>query len=90
MTSFSQLHLSRNSCSRRSLDKINLHFELFILIKKGEKRSIFFVGMENFTFKEMHVGEKSKRKSFSWNSLTARESIQEKSRGGFYTFNKYN
>ena len=26
------------------------------------KLSRFFVGMENFTFREMHVGEKSKRK----------------------------
>ena len=64
VTSFSQLHLSRNSCSRRSLDKINLHFLAFYtrwLIKKGkkcEKLSKFFVGMENFTFREMHVGEK--------------------------------
>ena len=69
VTSFSQLHLSRNSCSRRSLDKINLHFLALYtrwLIKKGEKcekLSRFFVGMENFTFREMHVGEKSKRKS---------------------------
>ena len=65
VTSFSQLHLSRNSCSRRSLDKINLHF-LAWLFKKGEnceKLSRFFVGMENFTFREMHVGEKSMGKS---------------------------
>ena len=36
------------------------------LIKKGEKcekLSRFFVGMENFTFREMHVGEKSMGKS---------------------------
>ena len=69
VTSFSQLHLSRNSCSRRSLDKINLHFlSLYTrwLIKKGEKcekLSRFFVGMENFTFREMHVNEKSMGKS---------------------------
>ena len=68
VTSFSQLHLSRNSCSRRSLDKINLHFLALYtrwLIKKGEKcekLSRFFVGMENFTFREMNVGEKSIRK----------------------------
>ena len=40
VTSFSQLHLSRTSCSRRSLDKINLHFLALYtrwLIKKGEK-----------------------------------------------------
>ena len=69
VTSFSQLHLSRNSCSRRSLDKINLHFLALYtrwLIKKGEKcekLSRFFVGMKNFTFREMHVGEKSMGKS---------------------------
>ena len=69
VTSFSQLHLSRNSCSRRSLDKINLHFLALYtrwLIKKGEKcekLSRFFVRMENFTFREMHVGEKSMGKS---------------------------
>ena len=69
VTSFSQLHLSRNSCSWRSLDKINLHFLALYtrwLIKKGEKcekLSRFFVGMENFTFREMHVGEKSMGKS---------------------------
>ena len=40
VTSFSQLHLSRNFCSRRSLDQINLHFLALHtrwLIKKGEK-----------------------------------------------------
>ena len=30
---------------------------------KCEKLSRFFVGKENFTFREMHVGEKSIRKS---------------------------
>ena len=30
---------------------------------KCEKLSRFFVGIENFTFREMHVGEKSIRKS---------------------------
>ena len=85
MTSFSQLHLSRNSCSRRSLDQINLHFLALHtrwLIKKGEKcekLSRFYVGMENFTFREIHVGEKSKRKSdlkltlntqLNWNSIS--------------------
>ena len=69
VTSFSQLHLSRSSCSRWSLDQINLHFLAFYtggLIKKGkkcEKLSRFFVGMENFTFREMHVDEKSMGKS---------------------------
>ena len=93
MTSFSQLHLSRNCCSRRSLDKINLYFLAFytrllikkgekcenldkinlyflafytrLLIKKGEKceNLFFFVGMENFTFREIHVNEKSMGKS---------------------------
>ena len=69
MTSFSQPHLSRNSCFRRSLDEINLHFLALYtrwLIKKGEKcekLSRFLVGMENFTFREMHVGEKSMGKS---------------------------
>ena len=29
---------------------------------KCEKLSRFFVGIENFTFREMHVGEKSIRK----------------------------
>ena len=68
MTSFSQPHLLCNSCSRRSLDQINLHFLALHtrrLIKKGEKcekLSRFCVGMENFTFREIHVGEKSKRK----------------------------
>ena len=62
-TSFSQLHLSRNSGSRRSFDQITLHFIARYtrwLIKKArkcEKLSKFFVGMENFTFKEMDVGE---------------------------------
>ena len=56
-------------CFRRSLDQINLHFLALYtrwLIKKGEKcekLSRFFVGMENFTFREMHVGEKSMGKS---------------------------
>ena len=69
VTSFSQLHLSRTSCSRRSLDQINLHFLALYtrwLIEKGEKwekLSRFFVGMENFSFREMHVDEKSMRKS---------------------------
>ena len=69
VTSFSQLHLSRNSGFRGSLDQINLHFLALYtrwLIKKGEKcekLSRFFVGMENFTFREMHVGEKSMGKS---------------------------
>ena len=73
--SFSQLHLSRNSCSRQSLDQINLHFLALHtrwLIKKGEKcekLSRFFVGMENFTFREMHVGEKSKRKFLAFLSI---------------------
>ena len=31
--------------------------------EKCEKLSRFFVGMENFTFKEMHVGEQSMGKS---------------------------
>ena len=61
VTSFSQLHLSRNSGSRRSLDQINPHFIALYtrwLIKKAkrcEKLSKFSVGMENFTLKEMHV-----------------------------------
>ena len=69
VTSFSQLHLSRNSGSRRSLDRINLLFlalHIRWLIKKAkkcEKLSRFFVGIENFTFREMHVGEKSMGKS---------------------------
>ena len=69
VTSFSQLHLSRNSGSGRSLDQINLHFLalhtrwLIKKAKKCEKLSRFFVGMENFTFREMHVGEKSMGKS---------------------------
>ena len=48
-----------------ALDQINLHFLAFYtrgLIKKGkkcEKLSRFFVGMENFTFREVHVDEKS-------------------------------
>ena len=69
VTSFSQLYLSRNSCSRRSLDQINLHFLalhtrwLIKKAKKCEKLSKFFVGMENFTFREMHVSEKSMGKS---------------------------
>ena len=60
--------LSYNSCPRRSLDRINLHFVALYtrwLIKKGkksEKISRFLVGMENFTFRDMHVGEKSMRK----------------------------
>ena len=69
VTSFSQLNLSRNSGSSWSLDQMNLHFLLFIQddwskkAKKCEKLSRFFVGMENFTFREMHVSEKSMGKS---------------------------
>ena len=68
MTSFSQLHFSRNSGSRRSPDYMNLHFLVLTrwLIKKTEKYeklSRYFAGMENFTFREMHVGEKSMGKS---------------------------
>ena len=61
VTSFSQLHLSRNSCSRRSLDKINLHFLALYtrwLIKKGEKCE----KLSRKTF-EIHVDEKSMGKS---------------------------
>ena len=53
----------------RSLEKINLHFLVLYtrwLFKKGEKCekiSRFFVGMENFTFRELHVDEKSMGKS---------------------------
>ena len=60
VTSFSQLHLSRNSGSSRSLDQIKLHWMTcytrwlitFSLkeTKKYEKLSRFLVGMENFTF----------------------------------------
>ena len=66
---FSQLHLSRNSCSRQSLHQMNLHFLALYtrwLIKKGKKSEKFsrlFLGMKNFTFRELHVGEKSMRKS---------------------------
>ena len=69
VTSFSQLHLSRNSVSSRSLEQINLHFLalhtrwLIKKTKKCEKLSRLFVGMENFTFREKHVGEKSVGKS---------------------------
>ena len=69
VTSFSQLHLSGNSCSRRSLYKIHLHFLALYtswLVKKGEnceKLSRFFVGMENFTFRGIHVDGKSMGKS---------------------------
>ena len=69
VTSFSQLHLSRNYGSSWSLDQINLHFLalhtrwLIKKAKKCEKLSRFFVGMENFTFREMHAGEKSMVKS---------------------------
>ena len=69
VTSFSQLNLSRNSGSSWSLDQMNLHFLLFIQddwskkAKKCEKLSRFFVGMENFTFREMRVSEKSMGKS---------------------------
>ena len=54
VTSFSQLHLSRNSCSRRSLDQINLHFlalytrRLIKKTEKCEKLPRFFVGKKNF------------------------------------------
>ena len=64
VTSFSQLHQSRNCGSRRSLDQVNLHFLALYtrwLIKKAKKceeLSRFFVGMENFTLTEMRVGEK--------------------------------
>ena len=57
VTSFSQLHLSHNSCSRRSLDKINLHFLALYtrwLIKKGENCE----KLSRKTF-EIHVDEKS-------------------------------
>ena len=69
MTSFSQLRLSRNSCSGRSLDKINVHFLALYtrwLIEKGEeceKLSRFLYEWKNFTFREMHVGENSMGKS---------------------------
>ena len=65
VTGFSQLYLSRNSCSWQSHDQINLHFLALHtrwLIKKDEKcekLSRFLLGMEKFTFREMHVGEKS-------------------------------
>ena len=68
VTSFSQLHLSRNCCSRRSLDQINLHFfsSSYTMIDQERwkmwKTFDVFLGMENFTFREMQVGEKSKRK----------------------------
>ena len=66
VTSFSQLHLSRNTCCRQSLEQINLHFSALCkrwLIKKDKKCvkfSRFFVGKENFTFSEIHVDEKSR------------------------------
>ena len=69
VTSFSQLHLSRNSGASRSLKQINLHFLalhtrwLIKKTKKCEKLSRLFVRMENFTFREKHVGEKSVGKS---------------------------
>ena len=69
LTSFSQLHLQRNSGSGRSLDQTNLHFLalhtrwLIKKAKKCEKLSIFFVGMGNFTVIETHIGEKSMEKS---------------------------
>ena len=73
VTSFSKLHLSRNQSGfGRSLDRINLHFLalhtrwLIKKAKKCEKLSRFFVGMENFTFREMHVGEKL----MPWGALT--------------------
>ena len=65
VTSFSQLHLSRNSGSRRSLDQVNLHFIahytrwLIKNAKKCEKLSRFLVGMENFTLKEIHVARRN-------------------------------
>ena len=69
VTSFSQLHLSCNSGSGWSLDQINLHFlalhtrRLIKKAKKYEKLSRFFVGMENFTLREIRVGENSVGKS---------------------------
>ena len=69
VTSFSQLHLSCNSGSGRSLDQINLHFlalhtrRLIKKAKKYEKISRFFVGMENFALREIRLGEKSMGKS---------------------------
>ena len=69
VTSCSQLHLSRNSCSGRSLNQINLYLLALYtrwLMKKGKKwenLSRLFVGMENFTFREMQIGEKSMGKS---------------------------
>ena len=63
VTSLSQPQLSRNSGSRRSLDRINLHFIdrytrwSIKKARKCEKLLRFLVGMENFTFKEMHVSE---------------------------------
>ena len=63
LTSCSQPHLSRNSCSGRSLNQINLYFLALYtrwLMKKGkkcEKLSRLFVGMENFTFREMQVAK---------------------------------
>ena len=67
MTSFSQLHLSHNSCSEQSLDQINLHLQDDLSRKlKDVKNFQDFcrkMEMENFKFKEMHVGEKSTGKS---------------------------
>ena len=64
VTSFSQLHMSGNSGSKRSLVQINLHFLalytrwLIKKVKKYENLSRFLLWMENFTFREMRVGEK--------------------------------
>ena len=61
--SFTQLHLSRNSGFRGSLERIKLHFIarytrwLIKKAKKCEQLSRVFVGMENFTFREMPLGE---------------------------------
>ena len=61
--SFTQLHLSRNSGFRGSLERIKLHFIarytrwLIKKAKKCEQLSRVFVGMGNFTFREMPLGE---------------------------------
>ena len=39
-------------------------------LKKCEKFLRFFIGLENFTFGEMHVGEKSMGKSWRFSLLS--------------------
>ena len=64
-TSFSQLNLSRNSCSRRSLDKINLYFLLFIQDDWSRKGLTGLITLETFSKLIVKAGVYQKRAQIS-------------------------